>query len=609
MDATEISAAIAGKDNLGLEREEMKTKIITEFDVKIPMRDGILLDAVVVRPEEGSYPVLLSRMPYGKDAAIASGPADIMIDVPNTVRDGYVVILQDTRGHFGSEGEWDILPCMRKEIEDGEDTIKWIEAQPFCSGQVGMFGGSYLSYTQWCLMDRKLPALKAVVPSVSFSDPRDGFWYRGGAMELGLYVIWAMGFQADVLLKMGLSSEELGEAYGKLFQAMGNLPERIQELPYRNYPLFEENRLPESALEIMRSGYENKEPLAFLNADDRYKNMNVPALWIAGWYDVFLNGTLHHFQSMRQQTKAEVAENTKLVIGPWSHWSRNEWLAEGYFGTAGSAYGIELYQMHKCWFDHFLKNQDNGMEAQAPVKLFVMGENVWRDEQEWPLARTCYVPWYLDSEGNANISDGGILRKEGAKGYLPDAYLYDPSNPVETLGGTNLMSPYYEAGPKDYRKIELREDVLVYTSEELTEDMEITGPVRAKLWITSSTKDTDFVVRLLDVYPDGASMCLTDGITRARYRDYEKTGEVKLLVPGEATYLEVDMWATSNLFCKGHRIRVEVTSSCFPRWDRNTNSGGDIQTDTEADFVVARQQVLHDMEHPSCIVLPIIPRK
>lgn len=585
-------------------------QILTEFDVRIPMRDGITLSAAVIRPaDEGKYPVLLCRMPYGKDLAVSAGPGDVMIDVPQTVKAGYVVIFQDTRGRFLSEGEWDILPTMNREAEDGADTIAWILRQPYCSGAVGTFGGSYLAYTQWCLMDKEIPEYRAAVPTVGFATPRDGFWYRNGALELGLYTVWAMGLHTDTITKRGFGDGELAAAMETLFYDMENLPERLKALPLYQYAPFVDNKLPDSAMEIIRGGYENTGLTKKLDYEDIYGDIRVPSLQIGGWYDVFLNGTLHNFMEVRKRAVPEVAEHTKLIIGPWSHWSRNERLGDVYFGLYASAASVDLPGMHKKWFDHFLKKEENGVEEEAPVKLFVMGENVWREEQEWPLARTQYTPFYLGSNGHANMLGGdGRLSKELFSGAAADSYRYDPANPVELVGGTNLVSPYYDVGPKDHRAIEAREDVLVYTSEVLEEDVEVTGPVTAKLWITSSAPDTDFVVRLLDVYPDGASMSLTDGIIRARYRDFDKTGEIKLLNPGEPTLLDVDLWATSNVFRKGHRIRVEVTSSCFPRWDRNPNTGHDLLLDEEKDFAIAEQCILHDKEHASHMILPVIPR-
>lgn len=591
-------------------KENKKTvKVITEVDVKIQMRDGTLLSAVVIRPaDDGKYPVLLSRMPYGKDIAAGSGPSDVMIDLVNTAKSGYAVVLQDTRGRFMSEGKWDIIPCMNGEDQDGYDTIQWLIKQPYCSGKVGTFGGSYLAYTQWKVMDQNIPEYQAAVPTVGFATPRDGFWYRGGALELGMYTVWAVGFQGDALPKMGLSETELEEALGALAFDIENLPARMSSLPLKDYAPFVDNRLPKSALEIIRAGYADREICRKQTISDNYNKMSVPVLCIGGWYDVFLNGTLNNFVGVREKADPEIAKNAKLVIGPWGHWERNEWLADGYFGIQGSAYGVDLYGMHNRWFDHFLKGIDNGIEKQAPVKLFIMGKNVWRDEQEWPLARTIYTPFYLGSEGHANSRSGdGTLKKELQNGAAFDSYEYDPADPVETLGGANLISPYYEAGPKDCGRLEDREDVLVYATEVLEEDVEVTGPVRAELWIASSAFDTDFVVRLLDVHPDGKSMILTDGITRARYRDYEKTGEVLLLTPDEPTLINIDLWATANCFQRGHRIRVEVTSSCFPRWDRNPNTGHDLTADKEKDFVIAKQKILHDTEHPSRIILPVIP--
>jgi len=259
------------------------------------------------------------------------------------------------------------------------------------------------------------------------------------------------------------------------------------------------------------------------------------------------------------------------------------------------------------WFDHWLKGIDTGMLKEAPINLFVMGANAWRDEQEWPLARAVNTRYYLHSNGGANSLHGnGYLttdlpdRDESAS----DKYDYDPNNPVITRGGALLLSPEYPPGPFDQQPTESREDVLVYTSGELKEDLEVTGPIKVHLWAVSSAPDTDFVARLVDVHDDGYAQNLTDGIIRARYRHFERGETPSLIEPGKAYEYEIDLWATSNVFKAGHRIRLEVTSSNFPRWDRNPNTGHDFGTDTE--MVVAHQTILHDAEHASYIVLPIV---
>ena len=588
----------------------MEKQIITEFDVPVPMRDGIVLRAVIIRPaNEGKYPVLISRMPYSKDAAASYGPDGTMIDIYRTVKEGYVVVLQDTRGKFASEGEWDIIPVMNQEAEDGFDTIAWAAELPYSTGEVGTFGGSYLAFTQWCMMDKGIQAYKAAAPTTIWETPRDGFWYRGGALELGLFTVWALGLHCDTLGKMGLNEEAYMQALFHLSNDLEQIKEKLKALPLNNYEPFIHNQLPPSAMDIIRGGYENKSLVEKLSFTDTYANVNVPSLNIGGWYDVFLNGTINNFIGVKKHAKKEVAAKSKLVIGPWTHWTRSERVGTMFFGSASSAAATDLPGMHLRWFDQLLKQEDNGMEHEAPIKLFVMGENVWREEQEWPLDRTQYQPFYLHSQGKANSLQGdGSLSLQQAAEEPSDQYDYNPGNPVETTGGAFLVVPYYKEGPQDQRVIEDRDDVVVYTSEILEADVEVTGQIKANIWSSSSAPDTDFVVRLVDVHPDGYAQNLTDGILRARYRNFEQTGEVSLLRPDKPYLFEIDMWATSNVFKRGHRIRVDITSSSFPRWDRNSNTGHDCGVDTEADFVVARQRILHDKEHPSHILLPVIPR-
>jgi hypothetical protein len=280
-----------------------------------------------------------------------------------------------------------------------------------------------------------------------------------------------------------------------------------------------------------------------------------------------------------------------------------------YFGYGSSAalinLQIDFMSLQLRWFDRWLKGQDNGVDREAPVKLFVMGANVWRDEQEWPLSRAVPTPFYLHSSGQANSLDGdGSLSQKAPEDESADHFTYDPANPVPTLGGSLLMPATYRSGPRDQRPIEQREDVLVFTSAPLEQDLEVTGPVSVTLWASSSAPDTDFVARLVDVHPDGFARNLTDGIIRARYRNGLDVPE--LLTPGQAYQFTIDLWATSNVFLAGHRIRLDITSSNFPRWDRNLNTGNAIGVDAEGRR--ATQTILHTRQHPSYVLLPVVPR-
>jgi putative CocE/NonD family hydrolase len=301
------------------------------------------------------------------------------------------------------------------------------------------------------------------------------------------------------------------------------------------------------------------------------------------------------------------------MIGPWAHGVFTNPIGEMNFGFGSSAafidLQIDLMSLQVRWFDHWLKDIDTGMLDEAPIKLFVMGTNVWRDEQEWPLVRAVETRYYLHSNGHANTQHGnGYLTTDlpDVEEPFADHYDYDAANPVITRGGALLMSPEYRPGPFDQRETENREDVLVFTTGELKEDLEVTGQINVHLWAMSSASDTDFVARLVDVHPDGYAQNLTDGIIRARYCNAARGEDPSLIEPGRAYEYEIDLWATSNVFRAGHRIRLDVTSSNFPRWDRNPNTGNEFGADTE--LAVAHQTILHDREHPSFVMLPIVPQ-
>ena len=340
----------------------------------------------------------------------------------------------------------------------------------------------------------------------------------------------------------------------------------------------------------------------------KHERVQVPSFNIGGWYDIFLQDTITNFKNMREHGSTPEARQSKLLIGPWAHGVVTNPIGDVNFGFGASAALIDLQidfvSLQVRWFDQFLKGIDTGVLNEAPIKLFVMGKNVWRDEQEWPLARAVETCYYLHSGGNANTLNGdGLLSTDAPEDETPDQYVYDPANPVLTHGGALLMTPEFRPGPLDQRSVEGRGDVLVYSTPVLEQDVEVTGPISVHLWATSSAPDTDFVARLVDVQPDGTALNLTDGILRARYR--AGTGEVSLIEPGRAYEYEIDLWSTSNVFLKGHRIRLDVTSSDFPRWDRNPNTGHDFGADSE--LAVARQTILHDADHSSYVVLPIVP--
>ena len=584
----------------------LENQMIAEFNVPVEMRDGIVLRANIYRPnQEGKWPVLLHRHPYNKDTPpISFG----LYDISRAVRQGYVVIVQDTRGRFASEGKWELISTSEQEASDTFETIQWASTLPYSNGEVGMFGESYSAFVQWAGMLQNPRELKAATPSFSWSDSLDGLMYRGGALELGFLSYWQLGMYLDTLSRRHSDDQERAVALAQLISDIDHLKTEIKALPLKQFAPFVRNKVAPFILEHVERGMD-QDYVDALSLKGKYDKFTVPTLNIAGWYDIFLQGTIENFLQMRNKGGSPEARQSKLVIGPWMHLDHSHQAGEINFGLAANSAVVDLVGLQLRWFDHFLKGKDTGIINEAPVKLFVMGENVWRDEYEWPLARTIFTPYYLHSQGHANTLQGdGVLSTIIPDQEPADHYTYDPLNPVITKGGSIMMPPDFSSGAFDQREIESRNDVLVYTTPVLENDVEVTGPVKVKLWASSSAADTDFVARLVDVHPDGYAQNLTDGIIRARYRNAAKGEAPSLIKPGKAYLYEIDLWSTSNVFKKGHRIRLDITSSNFPRWDRNPNSGRNFGEDQANDVVIARQTIFHDAEHPSSIILPIIPR-
>jgi putative CocE/NonD family hydrolase len=581
-------------------------QITVDFDVPAKMSDGTILRANVYRPAgEGKWPVLLTRLPYGKDI-----PGFSVLDPAMAVRRGYVVIVQDTRGRFTSGGEW--VPMLH-EAQDGFETVEWASKLHYSNGQVGMFGGSYFGFTQWSAALLQPTGLKAMVPFITWSDPLNGLFFRNGALELGTIASWNQMMAVDLLMR-----RHRGEADPRNFQqalyglvedmdALG--PEGYWSLPLKDFAPLKHNDIAPSFFEFIAHPMD-RSSLDFVTIRGKHERVQVPTFNVGGWYDIFLQDTISNFKAMREHGSTSEARQSKLLIGPWSHGAMRNPVGEMNFGFASTAALIDLridvISLQLRWFDHWLKGIDTGILNEAPIKIFVMGANRWRDEQEWPLTRAVETKYYLHSSGHANTLNGdGLLTTTPPEIEESDQYAYDPGHPVMTRGGAVLMSPEFPAGPYDQRPTESREDVLVYSTPPLDQDIEVTGPIVVHLWAASSAPDTDFVARLVDVHPDGYAQNLTDGIIRARYRDFARGEAPSLIEPGHAYEYEIDLWSTSNLFKKGHRIRLDITSSCFPRWDRNPNTGHEFGADAE--LVVAHQTILHDAEHPSYVTLPVVP--
>jgi len=542
------------------------------------MRDGVQLRANVFLPAGGGrHPVLLSRLPYGKALPLAN----LVLDPVQATRRGYAVVVQDTRGRFQSEGEFE---PYRTEDVDGYDTVQWVAAQPWSDGAVGMYGASYFGQTQWAAAKLRPPALKAIAPYITWSEPTDGALSRGGALELGIAASWGLQMALNQQMRRHAADRA---AMGRAIQAVVADYDRLAaetywELPVRDFAPLSRHQMSGGinlGLEAL------SDPTAAGHMRVRHDQVQVPSFNAGGWYDIFLQGTIDNFNAMRRQ-----GVPTKLLIGPWSHGANLNPVGELNFGFGAQSAFIDLqidYQsLQLRWFDHWLKGVDTGMLAEPPVKIFVMGVNRWRDEQEFPLARAVEEQAYLHQ-------DGRLDRTPPSGGEAPAHFDYDPADPVPTRGGALLMTPEFRSGPYDQRQVEARPDVLVYTGPPFGRDVEVTGPVRVTLFASSSAPSTDFVARLCDVHPDGRSINLTDGILRVRAE------------PNAPAEHVIDLWATSNVFLAGHRMRIQVTSSCFPRWDRNLNTGRPVGTGTEP--VIAHQTILHDAEHPSRMSFFVVP--
>jgi len=568
--------------------------LIVERDVEMTTRDGVILRADIYRPNTSEpVPVLLQRIPYGKGFALANIPFAVM-----AAERGYAVVIQDTRGRWASEG--DGTPTIH-EMKDGFDAVEWAAHQQWADGQVGMFGFSYAGYTQLAAAVMHPPSLKTIVPAVTSCDFYESF-FPGGVPMLGFMTSWGLWAQAlhDIvrLPDNELKKGELFRAWIVAFDGMAH-GRAFEHLPVKDMPF------------IGREGVSHvlSDWLAHPTHDAYWQSMRcahealtIPIFHIGGWYDIFAGGTLSDYVGIREGGNT----HQRALIGPWIHGEYDSLAGEVDFGIQSHGMLVVPEEQHLRWFDYWLKGIANGVMEESPINLFVMGDNSWRFENEWPLARTHYTPYYLHSGGAANSLTGdGTLSPAVPSDEAVDTFVYDPRNPVPTRGGgLCCWSSALPAGAYDQRQVEARPDVLVYSTPVLDHDVEVTGPLTVHLWAATNAPDTDFTAKLVDVGPCGYARNLQDGIVRARYRHSVEQAEP--IQPGEVYEYIIDLAATSNVFKAGHRIRLEISSSNFPRFDRNPNTGHAIGDDTELRPAV--QTILHDAAHPSHIVLPVIPR-
>jgi putative CocE/NonD family hydrolase len=588
-------------------------------NVMVPMRDGVKLATDIYRPAgDGRYPVIMERTPYNKDAVVAAA----RYLVPR----GYAVVAQDVRGRYKSEGRW--VP-IHDDPNDGFDTAKWIAAQPWCDGGIGTMGSSYGGATQHALAIAGAPNVKAMVPRNAMSNFGRYGVRHNGAFELR-WLNWVMTLgNAASTANEGAASARAAEnpAAALALAEMGHkVQEYVRSLPLRpgTTPLKLAPDYEAWLIEAMGHGdyddFWKNGGSSVVDKLEQYKD--VPEYHTTGWYDSWGTQVANlNFVELRKAKKSL----QRLIVGPWIHSSENrDYAGEAQF-TEDAA--LNLQEFHLRWYDHFLKGVDNGVDREPPVRIYVMGGGDghktkegrifvgghWRNEQEWPLARAQATPYYLHAGGKlstAQPADEPAVR-----------YLFDPRNPVPTLGGNvSSQGTLMFQGAADQRcrpdfwlcsdskPLSARNDILVFQTPPLASDMEVTGRLIVNLWASSNALDTDFTAKLIDVYPPnsdfpgGVDLAIADSILRARYRG--GPGKAELLKPGQAYEFTIEMYPTSLVFQRGHRIRLDISSSNFPRFDINPNTGEPLNDNRR--WQIAENTVYMDAKHPSAIVLPVV---
>jgi putative CocE/NonD family hydrolase len=548
---------------------EAQYPVHIDRETTLKTADGVALVADIYRPEiEKATPTILVRIPFTKTFKNSLG-ADAVGRF--WASRGYTVVIQGTRGRYKSGGDY--YPLLH-ERDDGIDTLKWLTQQPWFDGRLGMWGGSAFGYTQWVLADQSEPGPAALMIQIASTDFH-GMFYPGGAFSLESALFWAARSHG---------TEDEDPSFAALERGFQGFPLiEADDRAVGDVPFFDD-----WALHTQADAYWKR-----IDGEQRARTIRAPVLLMAGWSDPFLPTQLRDFEALREQGDPQIAADSHLVIGPWTHADPIRFPD----GSIAGGYRAASLAPSIPWFDHCLLGRPLDNSLAAPVRIYVMGENVWRNENEWPLARTRYMPFYLSGEGHANSRSGdGVLTLVPPAAAEPaDSYVYDPRKPVPSRGGA-MLGP--RAGIALQDDVEARDDVLVHSTEPLEQDLEVTGPVSAVLHVATTAISTDFTVKLVDVHPDGHAYNVSDGILRREY--------APLPGPDASAEVTVDLWPTSMLFRRNDRIRVEVSSSNFPRFDRNPNTGRDIPTETSP--VSAHQTVFHGVLAPSRIILPVIPR-
>ncbi len=584
-------------------------KVRVEKSVLVPMRDGIRLSTDLYFPEAAGQklPVILDRTPYNKNTRFATGQR--LAGLPEYFAShGYVVAVEDVRGKFESEGNYIVSAA---DTNDGYDAIDWLATQEWSNGKVGTIGCSYDGENQMETAKLRNPHHTAMIPMASGGSRRYFASLQGGAFFLASNADWFR--ENGNKLRPQLPANVSREDFLRLTQRFSLIPSVPHEgfaavlwsLPLTD--MMNKLGMPPTDWEGWVSHKEADpwwDQFGYVKPSDHF---NTPALFADSWYDYGVADTLALWQQMQKNGDSQQArDNQFAVIGPDTHCrfvlgSEHTLVGDRDLGDTR----FEFWGLWLRWFDHWLKGDDNAATKMSKLQIYVMGKNQWRGENEWPLARTQFAKYYLHSDGHANSRIGtGTLTLVRPENEAPDHFVYDPKAPIPSLGGPDWGGDSgVPSGGRDQAGIEMRDDVLVYTSPPLEKGVEVTGPLAAVLYVSSSAKDTDFTAKLVDVYPDGTAYNVNEGILRARYREgFEKKVWMK---SGEVYEVKIDLQATSNFFPAGHRIRLEVSSSNFPTYDRNLNTGGNNYDETN--WVIAHNTVLHSKEHASYLLLPVVP--
>lgn len=552
----------------------------------IPMRDGVILYADMYMPAEpGKYPTIITRSPYGSQREGVHHQT-----MTKFAQRGYVVIVQDVRGRYESDGKWE---PFRDEANDGYDTIEWAAAQDFSNGKVGTQGGSYLGHNQWQAASLAPPHLTAAFPALASTNIYANWLTMGGAYRLSFNYGWGVARMPNrIMLPQTWHTESFMPEEVRYENVLMHLPLKDMDMKgagsvvqhYRDW--------------IKHESYD--EYWKSISDEERFNKIKVPTYTSGGWFDIFVMGTINGYVGMKNKgATPEARAGARMIIGPWGHGPSQSF---GGVDFTPAAY-VDQFETELGFFDYHLKGIKNGLDKEKPVKLFYMGINKWRGETDWPIPGTKYQELYLGANGTANsVRGGGKLSFTKPEKAGTDTYRYDPQSPVPTMGGNNCCGTPTAAGPRDQRTLEQREDVLVYTSEFLEKPLTIAGPVKMKLHAATDGPDTDWMIKLVDVYPSGFAMPVSEGIIRAKFR--EGLDKIKLLTPDQVYEYEIEMTGTANVFQPGHRIRVDITSSNFPQFDRNPNTGEPLGSSTKTH--IAQQTIHHGGPKVSRIVLPVV---